>query len=50
MRSSLTTDALDVLVRISLDGRSQGEFDPMQPVQHWWKAGERSRRWGIRPH
>ena len=50
LRSTLTTETLDVLVRISLDGRSLEEFDPMPAVKHWWEAGERSRRPGFRPH
>lgn len=50
LRSTLTTETLDVLVRISLDGRSLEKFDPMPAVKHWWEAGERSRRPGFRPH
>ena len=50
LRSTLTTETLDVLVRISLDGRSLEEFDPMPAVKHWWEARERSRRPGFRPH
>ena len=49
-RSSLTTDTLDALVRISLDNGPLEHFDPTAAVNHWWDAGEHARRPSFRPH